>query len=57
MKENVVIRVMSSTLQFNKQQQPILIIEYFKPVEENTNQIIGRPMVYDEWIKKGKKNP
>lgn len=57
MKEHLVIKVTSSSSQNNKQNQPIIIIEHYTPLPLNVSQVVGKPIYYEEFVKKGKRNP
>lgn len=54
--ENAVIKVIRSTVQKNKKQKSVLIVEVYEFVV-NTQSLIGKPIPYDDYIKNGKNNP
>lgn len=57
MKEGLVAKVNRSMYQKNKAKEPIIIIESYLPITDEIQVQIGKPIPYDEFLRKDKKNP
>ena len=44
-------------VQQNKEKQSIIIVEHYKIHTDKVNYQVGEPIYYEDYLKKGKKNP
>lgn len=57
MRDFIVIRVLQANSSVSKKNLTAVVIEKYGIAYDNVKKMIGNPIDYDEYVKKGKNNP